>query len=439
MGEVLGPPIPEALGCGERLRPDALHRLDVSDRDEHLEQAQLRAVDEDRITTCLVDHETRLEALARRIVLAGEEMAPAEVVEHVPDLRLATQVSPRLDRLLAESLGRGAVSLPRGELRGGGQQARALLAGVGRDDRQCGIDAGPPLDEVRVRVPEPTECAGQARKAADIGSAQPVERLAKVVVVARERIGQRCRAVVALRVRAFGKRLEELGMAIASPIRILALSEPLGGIRANGGKHREALAFSADEAAVDERCQHVEVGAAYGFGRIQPELAREDAQTGEELLLLIVQELVAPGQGGTQRPMPGGLVARAAGQQLEAVAEPVEHRFGREHVDASGSQLDRERQPIQPRADLLDRPPVVVGDREPRQDGRGAGGEERDGILGRHRLDGHELFAGQVHRLAAGEEQPQAGCAGQQVPEVGAADTTCSTLSITSSSRRGAR
>ena len=177
-------------------------------------------------------------------------------------------------------------------------------------------------------MPEPAERAGQASEASDIGPAQPVERLAEVVVVPRQRIGQRCRAVVALRVRAFGERLEELGVAIASPIRVFALSESFGGIRADGGEHREALAISANETAVDERCEHVEVGAAHGFGRIQPELARKDAQTGEEILLLVVQELVAPGERVTQRPMPGRLVARAAGQQLEAVAQPVQHRVG---------------------------------------------------------------------------------------------------------------
>jgi hypothetical protein len=67
----------------------------------------------------------------------------------------------------------------------------------------------------------------------------------------------------------------------------------------------------------------------------------------EELFLAVVEEVVAPGERVAQRLLPRGKVACAAGQKLQALAEPLQHRFGREQRDPRRRQLERERQPVE--------------------------------------------------------------------------------------------
>ena len=48
----------------------------------------------------------------------------------------------------------------------------------------------------------------------------------------------------------------------------------------------------ASEALVDERLKDVEVGVAHLFGRIEGAAAGEDGEAGEELLLVVAQQVV---------------------------------------------------------------------------------------------------------------------------------------------------
>jgi hypothetical protein len=97
---------------------------------------------------------------------------------------------------------------------------------------------------------------------------------------------------------------------------------------------------------VDERDERAEVGAADGFGGVECGAAGEDGEPREERLLVAVEELVAPVQGGAERPVPGRCVARACGQQLEPAFEAFEHRVRFELSGSGRGELDRQRETV---------------------------------------------------------------------------------------------
>src|SRR5205085_10632099 len=92
----------------------------------------------------------------------------------------------------------------------------------------------------------------------------------------------------------------------------------------------------ADEALVDERRDRVErpadrlVVRAHRVCDLERAAAAEDAEPREQPLLGRVEQVVAPLDRRSQRPLPLGEVARAAGEETEALAESGEDRLGRE-------------------------------------------------------------------------------------------------------------
>ena len=90
----------------------------------------------------------------------------------------------------------------------------------------------------------------------------------------------------------------------------------------------------------------------------------EDRQALEHPLLGGLEERVAPVDRGPQRLLALGDVARRAAEELEAAAQAIAQRLRREEAETSRGELDGEREPVEPAADLDDRRRVVVGDRE---------------------------------------------------------------------------
>ena len=97
-------------------------------------------------------------------------------------------------------------------------------------------------------------------------------------------------------------------------------------------QHREArLAVRAvllpQQALVDQRRDAVEdvqaevaIRVADRLGRLERAASDEDREATEEALLLIVEQVVAPGDRVAERPLTLGQVAGAAGQQRQAGA-----------------------------------------------------------------------------------------------------------------------
>ena len=84
------------------------------------------------------------------------------------------------------------------------------------------------------------------------------------------------------------------------------------------------------------------------LGRLEREAADEDRQPPEQRLPILVQQVVAPGDGVAHRPQPLRGIARSPGQQRQPLLQPRQQRRRRQRPDSRRRQLDRQGQPIQP-------------------------------------------------------------------------------------------
>ena len=135
------------------------------------------------------------------------------------------------------------------------------------------------------------------------------------------------------------------------------------------------------------------------------------AKPGEELLLFGRAELVAPFDRRPQRLLPRREVAPRAGQHRQPPVEPGEQLAGRQDLHPGRGQLDRERQAVEPPADLGQ--PAVVG-REPRQHGLRALPEELDRRSLGQRPQRKLALAGDPQRLAARRQDAEVRACAQQ-------------------------
>ena len=200
----------------------------------------------------------------------------------------------------------------------------------------------------------------------------------------RLREGEEVRSVTSPHVGRVGGAVELLGRELADRL-----------------EHEEAVALAgADEALVDERLRDVEVGVRHRLGREQRPAAGEHGEPRERLLLVGVEQVVAPLDRRAQGLLPR--VDAAAGlQHVEPAREAVEQLRGREHAHARGRELERERQLLEPRAERGN----AVGGSERRIGGERAREEELDAFLRAQLGDGIGLLAGQAQHLAARHEQ----------------------------------
>ena len=167
---------------------------------------------------------------------------------------------------------------------------------------------------------------------------------------------------------------------------------------------------------VGERGDAVErVGAADGLGGLEREAAGEDAELRE-------QALRARGRAGrsssrSRRAASAGARGASRGPELSRSSrrvEAVEDLGGREDLDPRGGELDRQRQAVEPGADLRD-PRLVAGlERQPRVDGAGAAQEQRDRGLGGERAERELVLGGDPQRRAARDDELRVRRRGEQ-------------------------
>ena len=168
------------------------------------------------------------------------------------------------------------------------------------------------------------------------------------------------------------------------------------------------------------------------FGRAERGPAREDGHPREVRLFFGCQELIAPGNGVAERLLAVREIARAAGEDAEAVGEPGEQGGDGEDLHSGRGQFDRERQSVQTLANLGDRGGVRFRQGEPRANPLGGLDEQphrvalgnaverlrcRRGEL--QRLDRELPFAPDMERQPAGDDQGQTRAGAQQAGEVG--------------------
>ena len=97
------------------------------------------------------------------------------------------------------------------------------------------------------------------------------------------------------------------------------------------------------------------------LARLQRGAALEHVSRASSILLGLLEHLPRPLQRRAQRALACRQVARPAAEQLEPVLEALEQRAQRQQSRAVGRELDRQRQPVQARADRVDDRPFVLG------------------------------------------------------------------------------
>jgi hypothetical protein len=187
---------------------------------------------------------------------------------------------------------------------------------------------------------------------------------------------------------------------------VRSIAEVLERVIANRLQHRVAR-FSAgafaldDQALVDKRSNHVEVGVAHGLRSWERPAADEDWQPGEEVAFAGVEEAVAPLDRRTQGLLPARPVAGAAGQEVQALIEPSEEFARRQHLHARRRELEREGETVEASADRPHHALVLRREPEIGPHGVRTVAEERHGLVLRECAKRVLLLGFDVERLAA--------------------------------------
>ena len=209
--------------------------------------------------------------------------------------------------------------------------------------------------------------------------------------------------------------IRQLGLLSPQCVLLARCLQPLPRELADRLEHPEALlavriGAAADEALVEQRRQRVEVGVADRFGGLERGAAAEHREPGEELLLVLVEQVVAPRDRGAQRCM--ALVGVAAAlEEVEPLPDPLEQLLGAEQLDPRGGELDRERETVEAADQLVHGRRVTdVG-----ADCLRALEEQRDGVGLDHGRQVELDLAGYPQRLAARRDDPEGGRGREQL------------------------
>ena len=205
-----------------------------------------------------------------------------------------------------------------------------------------------------------------------------------------------------VRLRFLREPQEVVGVAPPQLFDLARLLEPLGRVLANRLQHREprcfVRSFDADQPAVGqgrEPVDDVEAVPAHAFRRLERAAACEHREPQEQVLVVRLEQLVAPLDGRADGALSLRCVGRAAFEQVQRPAEPLQQSRRRENADPRGGELDCQRQACEGRADLGNGSCVPCGDGELRPGRSGARHEQCDGLALEEALD----VVGRVWRL----------------------------------------
>src|SRR6266567_2776557 len=152
---------------------------------------------------------------------------------------------------------------------------------------------------------------------------------------------------------------------------------------------------------------------------LQSATSDKDRELPEKLLLRCIQQIIAPRNSATQRPLSLRQIACPSCQDVQSTIQPGEQCLQRKHLDTSRGQFDGQRQPIESKTDLGDSRSIVRRHVKIRSDGlcpldeqvhrRNVG--ERSaiwdalGVWECEGWDGELLFGPQAQHLAARDKE----------------------------------
>ena len=206
---------------------------------------------------------------------------------------------------------------------------------------------------------------------------------------------------------------EVLEMPAPCLVALVGRTQPLEGVVAHELKQGEARLVGLalrDKALVDKRGEPLQDGSfdtADGFGRRKRAPACEHAELREEPLRIGVEQVVAPVERQAEGPLVPRRVAAPAGEELEAISEPGEERHRRKQLGSRRGELDRERQAVEPYAQLGDRGRILLGQGEARIGGLRARDEELRRLVLGERRHGVLVLCSKVKRRAARHDHSQ--------------------------------
>jgi hypothetical protein len=226
------------------------------------------------------------------------------------------------------------------------------------------------------------------------------------------------------------------------PLGLAGLGQPVAAVGGHRLQQAVARAVGAvrdhDERTVDkpgEQPRHVGRGdraglAAHLLGRLQRAAVGVHGQAPQHDAFRLGEQVPAPVDHCGQRLLARGRVPAAGRQQPEPVVQPGHQLADAERPDPRRGQLQRQRYPVEPPAQLGDRGSGLRVEREPsrrrgrpgheqpygRRPGHLRGVSARRGIGHVERRDGPDHLCGQAERFPAGRQDAQPRTAAQQPP-----------------------
>jgi hypothetical protein len=278
--------------------------------------------------------------------------------EVVPAFRRLGGVADRLqdgECLLVIQEGPGRVVLPISQAAPADQRLGPGVGPAGRRGKGQGLVRPPaPGAEVAVEMPVPPE--GFDHSEGDLALVvrdSPCHRGPKVLVFGRQAFHHLKESGFAqLRLRRLGEIQEVQGMATPNDIRLIVLLQPLQPELADRLEQVEAdptglVRPSAHQAGVEQRLEAIQqcdadvaMWIADGLRGLQREPSGEHGQAAKQGAKVVVEEVMAPGDGPTQRSLAGRKVAGITRQQRETPIEPLKQGLRTQQSKPRGGQLD---------------------------------------------------------------------------------------------------
>ena len=147
-----------------------------------------------------------------------------------------------------------------------------------------------------------------------------------------------------------------------------AVGDTAVAVRGSGGDERGAfvvlLSPSPPQSVSFVPLRAIALSPCNGLDRVQGSAAGEDREAAEDGLIGGREQVVGPGDGRLHRLVAIRGILGTAGQDLEPVGEAGQQGGRRQDLGPGGGQLDRQRQAIEPRADLGDRRHRLGGDHQ---------------------------------------------------------------------------